>query len=249
MTRTEGFTMTEKVLVLLFAAVLGLYPVSGHAATLQDIENTWGKPAAVQPLDSGAEKRFYKYENTMPDLGFRYFTWKDGKLIDQGLASSLPVMENAGRTGLPVGAFDSALYATVESLNHTWGQPIAIQKLNDGSEERYYTFQNTMPDLGFRYFVLKDGKITASGLAGSIGAEATKKEMKGVRIVGFVKKAGTKSVEEIEHAWGKPVAVKKLNNGMEERYYMQGGLPDIGCRMFLFKDGRVVGSTISEKNT
>ena len=50
---------------------------------------------------------------------------------------------------------------------------------------------------------------------------------------------------EVDQAWGKPVAVRPLEDGSEERYYNidDKNTMKIGNRMFLFKDGRAVATT------
>ena len=52
-------------------------------STVEDVENTWGKPAQIETLDNGIQKRLYKYAGTM-DVGYRFFLVKDGKVIGDG---------------------------------------------------------------------------------------------------------------------------------------------------------------------
>lgn len=48
-----------------------------------------------------------------------------------------------------------------------------------------------------------------------------------------------------EAVWGKPVVIQKLDNGLEKRFNKIDNSMKIGDRMFLFKDGKAVGTTIA----
>jgi len=241
--------MKKKVAVVVTCMSL-LLSVSTLAAaagdSLQDKEATWGKPCAIQKLDNGIEKRFYKYQNTM-DIGFRYFVYQNGVVIGDGLTGILPEVKNAEKKGLPVSELSKGFYQNfpigIEGIERTWGRPVAVRTLGDGMEERYYKYQNTM-DIGYRHFLVKNGNVIAGGVSGMPVLE-TKTELKGVPVL-FAGEAGTATVADIERAWGKPVSVKTLSNGMAERYYKFENTMDMGHRMFLFKDGKAVGSTIAK---
>jgi hypothetical protein len=53
------------------------------------------------------------------------------------------------------------------------------------------------------------------------------------------------TAEEVDQAWGKPVAVRPLEDGSEERYYNTDdkNTMKLGNRVFLFKDGSAVTTT------
>lgn len=55
-------------------------------------------------------------------------------------------------------------------------------------------------------------------------------------------------VSELDKVWGKPLAVQKIANGMENRIYeISRPYPSsMKYRYFLSKDGKVVGSGISQ---
>ena len=211
------------------------------AATLQETEAVWGSPVAVQKLDNGVEKRYYKNNNTM-DMGFRVFSYQNGAVIAEGFDRVAPVAEKAAKAGLPDRVLSVSYYqnASAQDIDQTWGKPVAVRTLENGTEERYYKIQNSQ-DLGYRVFQVKGGKVVASGIAALPTTPEKKAELKGVRI-GFLADANGATVADVEKVWGKALSVKKLASGAEERYYKNDNTMSIGSRMFLFKDGKAVAT-------
>jgi hypothetical protein len=245
-------SLTKKVTVILTCASLmlltvGAWTAFAAGATLQENEAVWGKPIGVQKLDNGAEKRFYKYQNTM-SIGVPFFVYRDGQVIDEGLAAATPESPKSGKMGLPFGTLSRDYYqnhpTTAQQVDAAWGKAVAVRPLEDGSEERYYKYQNTI-DLGYRAFLEKDDKVIASAISRVTGVPEKKAELKGVR-VNFVKETGVSTIAEVERTWGRPVSVKKLANGTEERYYKYGNtmMNDLKA-MFLFKDGKAVATAVA----
>jgi len=221
-----------------------------HPLTVQENEETWGKPIAVEKHKDGLEIRFYRLGNTQDLGGYRYFTSRGGRIIDGGISPHVAGVTTAtaqpagrGKTGAPSEAVEAA--ATREE--QVWGRPVAVRKLGDGVEERYYRYQNTM-DLEYRYFRVKDGRVIASGLTGAIRDPGESRQEKGLPLNDLSKayyEHRPLSLAEEEQLWGKPAAVKKLSNGMEERYYRYQNTLDLGYRYFVIQDGRVVASGIA----
>jgi hypothetical protein len=245
-------SLTKKVTVMvtcvsLMLLTVGSWTAFAAGATLQDNEAVWGKAISIQKLDNGAEKRFYKYQGTM-SIGVPYFVYLDGKVIDQGLATAAPESQKAEKMGLPFGTLSMDYYqnhpTTAQEVDATWGKAVAVRTLEDGSQERYYKYQNTM-DLGYRCFWVKNDKVVACAIARVIAIPEKKAELKGVP-VNFVKETGVETIAEVEQTWGRPVSVKKLANGTEERYYKYGNtmMSDLKA-MFLFKDGKVVATAVA----
>ncbi len=258
MEKTMKSVITVSCCAVLMAA-WGLLPALSSAETLQDVENTWGKPSAVVKMENGAEKRFYKHLNTM-DLGYRYFVIKDGNVIAKGTIASgeLPSAPVA-KANLPEDKLgvSKAYYTnhptTVAEIEQVWGKPTAVKSLNNGKEERYYRYQTSM-DIGYRAFLIQDGKVVASSIINSgvlpsaPVAQANLAEDKLGMSKAYYSNHPT-TVAEIEQVWGKPAAVKSLSNGKEERYYNYLNSMDIGYRTFLIQDGKVIASGITRKQT
>jgi hypothetical protein len=243
-------SVTRKLTVMVACASLmlltvGALPAFAAGATLQDTEAVWGKAIGVQKLDNGAEKRFYKYQGTM-SLGVPYFVYQDGKVIDEGLVAAAPEMAKAEKVGLPFTSLSKDYYqrntTTAQEVSSVWGKPAGLRTLADGSQERYYKYQNTI-DPGYRTFLVKDDKVVASAIARVINVPEQKAELKGVPVNTL---SGNETVADIEQTWGRPVSVKKLANGAEERYYKFGNtmMNDFKA-MYLFKDGKAVGTAVA----
>jgi hypothetical protein len=250
MKRTKNLTRKLAVMVACVSLMLltvGALPVFAAGVSLQENEAVWGKAVSVQQLDNGTEKRFYKYQNTM-SIGVPYFVYQDGKVIDGGLAAAVPESRKEVKEGLPFGTLSKDYYqkhrTTVQEVDTAWGKAVAVRTLEDGSQERYYKYQNSI-DLGYRCFLVKDDKVVASAIARVIGIPEKKADLNGVS-VNFVKETGVETVMEVEQTWGRPVTVKKLANGTEERYYKYGNtmMNDLKV-MFLFKDGKVVATAVA----
>lgn len=246
----KGLTKTATAITICASLMLltfGAWTAFAAGETVQEIEAVWGAPAGIQKLSNGTESRYYKYDNTLK-FGFRTFVFRDGRVVDGGIACDAPEAAKKAKTGLPVSDLSQSFYqnnpTTVQALEQTWGKPVAVRALADGSEERYYKYDNTI-NVGFRYFQVMDGKVVASGVAREAGETAkTAAAAKGVPMA-FVKEEGTESIAEVERVWGKPLNVKKLTNGMEERYYKCDNTLKFGDRMFLFKDGKAVATAIA----
>lgn len=240
---TKKQALTCATLMLL---TFGAWTAFAAGETLRESEAVWGKPVAIQKLDNGLERRFYKTDNTMK-IGFRYFVYRDGRVIDGGITDIVPEVRKAEKKGLPIDALSQWYYrkhpTTSEEVDQTWGKPVAVRMLEDGSEERYYKTDNTMK-IGLRYFLVKNGTVITSGTSDVTGAPEPKRELEGIPMYS-VQETGTETVAEVESVWGKPIGTKKLANGLEERYYKIDNTMKIGDRMFLFKDGKAVGTTVT----
>lgn len=142
-----------------------------------------------------------------------------------------------------------AANVTLAENEAIWGKALGIQKLENGMEKRFYKTQNTM-DLGFYYFVYKDGRVIEDGLAVSV-PETKKIEEKGLQVIEWSKSYNqnhSTTAGDLDNVWGKPVAVRVLKDGSEERYYKTGNTMDIGNPFFRVKDGKVVADGIAGKD-
>jgi hypothetical protein len=137
----------------------------------------------------------------------------------------------------------TVLAATMQETEAVWGSPVAVQKLANGVEKRYYGTDNTM-DLGFRVFSYKDGTVIAEGFerVAPVAEKAVKAGLPDGVLSGSYKSA---SVQDIDKIWGKPAAVRTLENGTEERYYKIQNTQDLDYRVFQVKGGQVVASGIA----
>lgn len=247
-------SVTRKLTVMVACASLmlltvGALPAFAAGATLQETEAAWGKAISIQKLDNGAEKRFYKYQGTM-SIGVPYFVYRDGKVIEQGLAAAAYEPPKSEKAGLPFAALSKDFYrrnaTAAKDVDTAWGKAVGVRTLEDGSQERYYKYQNTMDLGGYRTFLVKDDKVVASAISRVIALPEQKAELKGVRLPVLANLSGDQTVSDVEKTWGRPAMVKKLANGEEERYYKYGNtmMNDLKA-MYLFKDGKAVATAVA----
>jgi len=228
-------TMTIITIFALFYFVLAISAVSVHAATVQDLDSTWGAPAAVVKMGNGMEKRYYKYENTM-DFGYRVFQIQGNEVIDLGLTGNIDKNKKATeRTGIPVVEWTKSYWVShPTNVEEVFGKPNATRKLDNGMVEYYY-----LKSITYQFFLTKEGIIVASGNAVPIPSDIRAAKNAPQTISVFPNNNMT--LQDVEAVWGKPVKIEALDNGLQKRLYKYGNTMDLGYRFFLVQDGKIVG--------
>lgn len=140
-----------------------------------------------------------------------------------------------------------------QEVAKVWGDPVAVTQLDSGIEKRVYPIQNAVTALKYRYFLVRNDRVLASGLTdraeGAVQDRADKQQ-------GFVPSDLSKayyekfpmSVEELDRIWGRPISVEATQGGAERRVYeLSDPYTDFRYRYFLIDDGRVVASRISTR--
>ncbi|RLC30003.1 MAG: hypothetical protein DRH32_06435, partial [Deltaproteobacteria bacterium] len=233
-----------------------------NPAVAKNILKSWGEPVNVQPLGSGMEKRYYKISNPYPpDLGYRYFVVKDDKVVYSGitdmdgspksLAAEKDIIFNVGDLSK---SFYSRHPDIASKVLESWGTPVNVMQLENGIEQRVYKINNPYPSaFGYRYFRVKDGKVLASGLAESDGtAEAGLSNVCRPLSVSELSREyyaiNPMSEQTLNHVWGKPIDVRDIGDGIEQRTYkIRNAYPaSFGFRYFQVKDGQVIASGITD---
>jgi len=136
--------------------------------------------------------------------------------------------------GICVGSGNAS---TIQELENTWGSPVEAVKMENGTEKRYYKYGNTM-DLGYRVFLIKGNEVTDLGLTSSIDKNKEAIKTAGIPVVEWTKSYWASHPTNVETVFGKPSAIRKLDNGMVEYYY----LTSITYQFFLTKDGIIIAS-------
>jgi hypothetical protein len=140
---------------------------------------------------------------------------------------------------------------SVQDIESVWGQPVDITSLDGGIEKRTYMIQSTDFDLKYRYFLIKDGKVLASGITDTGPADSPEIHR---GTIGFVASDLSKAFYDrhqtttahLDQTWGKPLRIEDGDNGMQYRVYeINDRYSDFRFRKFLVKDGFVVASRIS----
>ncbi len=135
-----------------------------------------------------------------------------------------------------------------------WGQPMAVEEMENGYEKWIYKIDNPWPvEMAYRYFIIKDGRVLYSGLTDQgktkINAEFadTDRFSSGKLSHEFYEKHHRKA-DQMLKAWGDPVDVIKLENGTEKRIYeFENQFTGTAYRYFIIDaDGNVVASGMSD---
>lgn len=140
---------------------------------------------------------------------------------------------------------------SAQEMEKVWGEPVDIAVLDGGVERRTYAIQSPYTDLKYRYFLIKDGMVLASGITdtGKAISPETHRET-----IGFVASDLSKAfyskhkttVAHLDSTWGQPLVVRDTNDGTQFRVYeIQAPYSDFRFRKFIVKDGIVVASRIS----
>lgn len=140
---------------------------------------------------------------------------------------------------------------SVDDVESVWGKPVAITAINDSIEKRTYPVQSPVTDLRYRYFLIKDGMVLASGITDTEKTISPETHQETVEFVAsdlskaFYARHRT-TVDHLDRTWGKPLHVKNDQDGTQYRIYeVANAYTDFRFRKFIVKDGIVVASRLS----
>ena len=143
---------------------------------------------------------------------------------------------------------------SVEDVESVWGQPVAITAINGGIEKRTYPSQSPVTDLKYRYFLIKDDMVLASGITDSEKTMSPEIHQETVEFVAsdlskaFYERNRT-TVDHLDRTWGKPLLVKDDRDGTQYRVYeIDNAYTDFRFRKFVVRDGIVVASRLSPES-
>jgi hypothetical protein len=230
-----------------------------HPRSLQSVERVWGQPVKIAALDKGVEKRTYAIQSPYTDLKYRYFLFKNDKVLASGITDTGPVAAHAkaaGSVAFAPSGLSKAFYArhptTVDHLDRTWGNPLCVEDAEDGNQYRVYAIDTPYADFRYRKFVVRDDRVVASYLAPeeSCGMEP-EPAIHDIEINELSHRyyaAHPMTLEAVETVWGRPVFVRKSEKGLEKRIYRLKVPSDtaFGFRFFIVENGMVVSSGITD---
>jgi len=137
-----------------------------------------------------------------------------------------------------------------EEVSRVWGAPVAVIPMDEGIEKRIYAIQNPATDLKYRYFLVKEGQVFASGITDQTSLPATPAPEEKTSFVPsdlsklYYQKVAV-SAADLDRVWGQPLHIDAVD-GMQRRVYeISDPMTDFRYRYFLIKDGRVFASRIS----
>lgn len=140
---------------------------------------------------------------------------------------------------------------SLDQVENRWGTPVDVKTLEGGIEKRVYRIQNPYTDLKFRYFLIKDNMILASGITDTGWTSPTRKaEVDEGFVPSDLSRAYYKThettISDIDNTWGKPIYTEDTADGGQIRVYeVDNPYTDFKFRKFIVKDNRVTASRIS----
>ena len=141
-----------------------------------------------------------------------------------------------------------------DTLEKTWGAPVAVQDLANGMQKRVYKIRNPYPEtLSYRYFVVNDGRIVSSGISDTAGLEQMA-ESGGTTTLPVSQISQSyyarypMKAQEVKKTWGQPVSTKALDQGIEQWVFeIENPYPaQLKYRYFTLKDGMVLASGVTD---
>lgn len=231
-----------------------------HPMSSQEVAAVWGDPVAVEKLDSGIERRVYKIQNPATGLKYRYFLITNGQVIasgvtDQGPEKSTQAFEQG--KGFTPSDLSRAYYKkfpmTAEALDRIWGEPVHVDKLGADSERRVYEISDPYTDFRYRYFLVENGRVTASRISADKGfrkasGDRVQQPLEINEISNAYYRRHPMTVSELEKVWGSPIIVQESGMGLEKRIYKIANPYPSGFefRYFIVDGNTVVSSGITD---
>ena len=231
-----------------------------HPRSLQDVEKDWGEPVKITMLENDIEKRVYPIQSPYTDLKYRYFLFRDGMVLASGLTDigkSAPADVHQQSVGFNPSDLSEAFYAnnrmTVAHIDDTWGEPLRVKDMPDGTQVRVYAIQDPYTDFKFRKFIVEDGIVVASRIAPEKGFSAPSGQpdtccIEINELSNLYYRNHPMSLEDVKQVWGEPVLIEKDDNGLEKWVYELKIPVDAGFsfRYFVIDDGNVVSSGVRD---
>lgn len=144
---------------------------------------------------------------------------------------------------------------SVPAVEQVWGTPVNTVALGNGVEKRIYAIKKPYTDLKYRYFLIKDGMVLASGITDTGPAATPKAHMDTVAFaVSDLSKAfyvrHPTTVAHLDKTWGSPACISDADDGFQYRAYaVATPYADFKYRQFMLKDGKVIASHLSPEQT
>jgi len=231
-----------------------------HPRSIQDVEKDWGNPVKITILENDIEKRVYPIQSPYTDLKYRYFLFRDGMVLASGITDigkEAPADAHQQSVDFNPSDLSKAFYAnnrtTVTHIDNTWGKPLRVKDMPDGTQVRVYAIQAPYTDFNFRKFIVQDGIVVASRISPKKGFTAPSGQpdtccIEINEISNLYYRNHPMSLNEVKQSWGEPVLIEKDDNGLEKWVYKLNVPVDAGFsfRFFVIDDGQVVSSGVRD---
>jgi hypothetical protein len=231
-----------------------------HPRSIEDVEKDWGEPVKVTMLENDIEKRVYPIQSPYTDLKYRYFLFRNGMVLASGMSDigkAAPEDVHQQSVGFNPSDLSQAFYAnnrtTVAHIDDSWGEPLHVKDMPDGTQVRVYTIQDPYTDFKFRKFIVKDDIVVASRISPEKGFSAPSGQpdtccIEINELSNLYYHNHPMSQEEVKQVWGEPVLIEKDDSGLEKWVYELKIPVDAGFsfRFFVIDDGKVISSGVRE---
>lgn len=139
-----------------------------HPMSLDQLTAGYGTPLNIVEMEDGVKKMVFGPKDVM--IGYTYFLVKDGMVIDRNCTNSLgkkhKVIKYAGPTPTGIMAnYYKSHPMTLDELTAKWGNPVSSHDYDNGIEK--LTFGPKLPEIGYTYFLVKDGMVVDKNCTGS----------------------------------------------------------------------------------
>lgn len=148
-----------------------------NMVSVDKLEKVMGKPMLIKPSTGGTNVYVYKMKAPwIVDSSYQYFIVKNGRVMGSG-ATDVVIKEDVKDEGKVKPQYVKELskifyekhHLSVAEVDKVWGTPLVVKKLSDTVEERFYSNkEGTQTILKYRYFVVENGQVIASGVADSV---------------------------------------------------------------------------------
>lgn len=232
-----------------------------YPRSIADVERDWGEPVKVTMLENGIEKRVYPIQSPYTDLKYRYFLFRHNMVLASGITDigkEAPADVPQPSVDFKPSDLSKIFYAknrtTVAHIDSTWGEPVDVKDMPDGTQVRVYAIKDPYTDFKYRKFIVKDGIVVASRISPEIGGVTPPSGKPGTccieinEISNLYYRNHPMSLNELKQNWGEPVLIEKDENGLEKWVYKLKIPVDAGFsfRFFVIDDGHVVSSGVRD---
>jgi hypothetical protein len=136
--------------------------------SVKELEEEMGAPVQTCSYVNGSQKLFYGPKDVV--AGYNYFLVKDGMVIDKNVSGTLESNEIAVAYAGPEAKGRMAAYyasnpMTVDELRAKWGKHISNHDYDNGI--KVLTFGPKDPEVGYTYFLVKDGMVIDKNVTGA----------------------------------------------------------------------------------
>jgi hypothetical protein len=148
-----------------------------NMVSVEKLEKVMGDPLVTKPIASGGVVYVYKMKNPwIVDSAYQYFIVKDGRVMGSGATDVISETQLSGKGATKpeyVMALSKIYYQkhplSVTDVDRVWGKPVAVKQLDVMTQERFYNNEGGTGMLQkYRYFVVENDTVIASGLSDTI---------------------------------------------------------------------------------